>query len=219
METRAAMRKRIRQARAVEPADYVLKNCRLIDVFCGEIVQADVAICGEQIAGIGNYSGVEEIECGGAYVCPGFMEGHIHVESTMLSPGEFARTVLAHGTTTVICDPHEIANVAGTAGINFLLEESADLLCSFYIMAPSCVPATRLETSGASLGAVEMEKILQIPRVIGVAEMMNFPGVLFEDDEVLSKLLLGKKMNIPVDGHAPGMGGESSGLCREWNWV
>lgn len=113
METRAAMGKMIRQARGVEPADCVLKNCLLIDVFCGEIIPADVAICGEQIAGIGEYSGVEEIDCKGAYVCPGFMEGHIHIESSMLSPEQFSHTVLPHGTTTVICDPHEIANVAG----------------------------------------------------------------------------------------------------------
>ncbi len=208
METGTTMRTRIQQARGVEPADCVLKNCRIIDVFCGEIVQADVAICGERIAGIGDYSGVKEIDCNGSYVCPGFMEGHIHVESSMLSPKQFARTVLPHGTTTVVCDPHEIANVAGTAGIDFMLEESADLLCSFYIMAPSCVPATHLETSGASLDSIDMEKILHSSRVVGVAEMMNFPGVLCGDEEVLKKLLLGKNKNVPVDGHAPGLSGK-----------
>ncbi len=208
METRSTTGKMIRQARGVEPADCVLKNCRLIDVFCGEIVPADVAICGEQIAGIGEYSGVEEIDCKGAYVCPGFMEGHIHIESSMLAPEQFTHTVSPHGTTTVICDPHEIANVAGIGGVNFILRESAGLLCSFYVMAPSCVPATHLETSGATLDSGEMAKILQFPRVIGVAEMMNFPGVLFEDGEVLQKLLLGKEMNVPVDGHAPGLAGK-----------
>lgn len=191
-----------------EPADRVLKNCRLVDVFCRQIVQADVAICDEWIAGVGNYSGVAEIECNSAYLCPGFMEGHIHVESSMLSPGQFAEAVLPHGTTTVICDPHEIANVAGMTGINFMLEESEDLLCSFYFMAPSCVPATHLETSGAALTSQDLEKILQFPRVVGVAEMMNFPGVLFENKEVLKKLVLAKKLGVPVDGHAPVLGGK-----------
>ncbi|MBU0943340.1 MAG: adenine deaminase [Proteobacteria bacterium] len=208
METREVIRKRIRQARGAEPADCVLKSCRVIDVFTGEIVEADVAICGERIAGIGDYSGEEEIDCNGAYICPGFMEGHIHVESSMLSPEQFARAVVPHGTTTVVCDPHEIANVAGLGGINFMLEESADLLCSFYVMAPSCVPATHLETSGASLDSTEMEKIMQSPRVIGVAEMMNFPGVLFGEEEVLKKLALGQRMGVPVDGHAPGLSGK-----------
>lgn len=194
--------------KGVEPADCVLKNCLLIDVFCGEIIPADVAICGEQIAGIGEYSGVEEIDCKGAYVCPGFMEGHIHIESSMLSPEQFSHTVLPHGTTTVICDPHEIANVAGIGGLNFILKESAGLLCNFYVMAPSCVPATHLETSGATLDSEEMAKILQFPRVLGVAEMMNFPGVLFEDVEVLKKLILGKQINVVVDGHAPGLSGK-----------
>ncbi|MBU1232620.1 MAG: adenine deaminase [Proteobacteria bacterium] len=208
MVTRAALQKRIRQARGVDPADCVLKDCRLIDVCCGEIVRTDVAICDDRIAGTGNYSGVQEIDCKGAYICPGFMEGHIHIESSMLSPKQFARAVLPHGTTTVVCDPHEIANVAGIAGINFILEESSDLLCRFYLMAPSCVPATHLETSGAFLGSGEIEQILKSPRVIGIAEMMNFPGVLFEDDEVLKKLILSEKMDIPMDGHAPGLGGK-----------
>lgn len=208
MKTKSQSQKQNNQARGLEPADYVLKNCRLIDVFCAEIETADVAICGDTIVGIGDYSGLDEIDCQGSYVCPGFMEGHIHIESSMLSPRQFASTVLPHGTTTVVCDPHEIANVAGLAGIKYLIEESKDLQCAIFIMAPSCVPATHLENAGAVLHSREIEKMLQMPRVIGIAEMMNFPGVLFQDDEVLNKLALGKRMNVPVDGHAPGLGGK-----------
>ena len=117
MREQTSMEKQIMQARGLEPADLVLKNCTIIDVFCGDTKKADIAICGTKIAGIGEYSGIEEIDCTGSYIAPGFMEGHIHIESSMLSPGQFARTVIGHGTTTVICDPHEIANVAGTREI------------------------------------------------------------------------------------------------------
>lgn len=195
------------QARGAEPAELVLKNCRVIDVFCAEIQSVDVAICDDIIVGIGDYNGVQEIDCKGSYVCPGFMEGHIHIESSMLSPRQFASTVLPHGTTTVICDPHEIANVAGLVGIRYMVEESKDLQCSIYIMAPSCVPATHLENSGAILQSKDLEEMLQIPQVIGIAEMMNFPGVIYQDKEVLQKIDLGRNMQVPVDGHAPGLSG------------
>ncbi len=202
------IKKRNQQARGIEPADKVLKNCRIIDVFCGEIVKTDIAICGDMIVGIGDYSGVEEEDCKGSYVSPGFMEGHIHIESSMLSPRQFVKTVLPHGTTTVVCDPHEIANVAGVEGLNYLLDESRGLPCAIYVMAPSCVPATHLENSGAVLSSVELEQLLKLPRVIGVAEMMNFPGVLFQDEEVIKKLCVAKAMKVPVDGHAPGLSGK-----------
>lgn len=202
------MKKHIQQARGLEPADLVLKKCTIIDVFCGELKSADIAICDEVIVGVGEYSGKTEIDCKGAYVCPGFMEGHIHIESSMLSPGQFAKIVGPHGTTTVICDPHEIANVAGIPGIKYLLEESKNTQCSIFVMAPSCVPATNLENSGAILTSTDMEEILGLEQVLGVAEMMNFPGVLYQDDDVLKKLALGKSRQVPVDGHAPGLTGK-----------
>ena len=201
------MSKQIQQARGLEPADYVLKNCTVVDVFCGELKRADVAICGQIIAGVGDYTGKQELDCNGAYVCPGFMEGHIHIESSMLSPGHFAETVLPHGTTTVICDPHEIANVAGIPGIKYLLEESKSSQCSIFVMAPSCVPATHLENSGAILTATDLKEVLDLQQVLGVAEMMNFPGVLFCDEEVLKKLSLAKQLKMVLDGHAPGLTG------------
>ena len=208
MDTKIEISRRIRQARGVEPADCVLKNCRVIDVFCGEIIEADVAICGESIAGVGKYSGVLEIDCEGGYLAPGFIEGHIHIESSMLSPKEFTKTVLSHGTTSVVCDPHEIANVAGLSGVRYMLAESEGRACSVFVMAPSCVPATHLENSGAQLDAEKIEQLCRDDRVIGIAEMMNFPGVLFEDEQVLEKLLLAQKLNIPLDGHAPGLSGK-----------
>ncbi len=208
MQSVSKSSKQNQQARGLEPADCVLKNCQVVDVFCGGILDTDVAICGDTIVGLGSYDGVRKIDCKGAYVSPGFMEGHIHIESSMLCPRQFVKTVLPHGTTTVVCDPHEIANVAGLEGIRYILEESADLPCSIYVMAPSCVPATHLETSGATLSAVDLEHILEIPQVIGVAEMMNFPGVLFQDPGVMEKLKLADRMRVPLDGHAPGLSGK-----------
>lgn len=208
MEKYQKINKQNAQARGLEPADYVLKNCRVINVYCGEIVSADIAICDDVIAGVGEYSGVGEIDCKGSFVSPGFIEGHIHIESSMLSPRQFVETVLPHGTTSVVCDPHEIANVTGIDGVKYMLEESQNLPCSVFVMAPSCVPATHLENSGAVLHAADIDKLLQLPKVIGVAEMMNYPGVLFQDGEVLKKLQLAKKLKVPVDGHAPGLSGK-----------
>lgn len=208
MQSASERSKQNQQARGFEPADCVLKNCKVVDVFCGGILETDVAICGDTIVGLGKYDGVSEINCRGAYVSPGFMEGHIHIESSMLCPEQFVKTVLPHGTTTVVCDPHEIANVAGVEGIRYILEESANLPCAIYVMAPSCVPATHLETSGAALSAKDLEGILQMPRVIGVAEMMNFPGVLFQDEGVMAKLVLADRSRVPLDGHAPGLSGK-----------
>jgi adenine deaminase len=180
----------------------------VVDVFCGQVLETDVAVCGENIVGIGTYKGLTEVDCKGAYVCPGFMEGHIHIESSMLCPQQFVKTVLPHGTTTVVCDPHEIANVAGIAGIKYFLDASQGLPCAIYAMAPSCVPATHLESSGAKLSAIDLEGILQFPQVIGVAEMMNFPGVIFHDPEVMSKVEIAARLHVPLDGHAPGLSGK-----------
>jgi adenine deaminase len=207
-ETIEKMKNQIQQARGLVSADCVLKNCIIVDVFCAELQTADIAICGEIIVGVGEYSGRNEIDCKGAYVCPGFMEGHIHIESSMLSPKQFTKTVAPHGTTTVICDPHEIANVAGIPGVKYILEESKGSECSVFVMAPSCVPATNLENSGAKLTSTNLEEILDLEQVLGVAEMMNFPGVLSQNEEVMKKLALGKRKKVPVDGHAPGLIGK-----------
>jgi adenine deaminase len=195
----------IRQAKGAEPADLVLKDCRVINVFTRELIRADVAICDEWIAGIGNYNGVQEIDCHGFFTSPGFIEGHIHIESSMLSPDQFVYAVLPFGTTTVVCDPHEIANVAGLAGISYILEETKDLPVAVFVMAPSCVPATHLETSGAVLDQDTLAELYKHPRIIGLAEMMNYPGVLAGDDTIIEKILRTRNQKMPVDGHAPGL--------------
>jgi adenine deaminase len=199
----------IRQAKGTEPADLVLKDCRIINVFTRELIRSDIAICGEWIAGIGAYSGVQEMDCGKYFASPGFIEGHIHIESSMLNPKQFVYAVLPYGTTTVICDPHEIANVAGLSGVKYLLEETDDLPVTVYVMAPSCVPATNLETSGAILDQNCIAELLRHPRVLGLAEMMNYPGVLAGDAMVIEKIIHAREHSFPIDGHAPGVSGKA----------
>ena len=187
------------------PADLVLKNGKIIHVFTGEISRGNVALIDGRIAGIGSYDGKEAIDLKGKYLSPGFMEGHIHIESSMLTPAQFAAAVIPHGTTTVICDPHEIANVCGRIGIDYMLENNTPL--SIYAMAPSCVPATDMETSGARLSVEDIDAVLNHPRVIGLAEMMNFPGTVAAVPEVIEKILLSRNKNRLIDGHAPGLSG------------
>ncbi|MFH1757981.1 MAG: adenine deaminase [Pseudomonadota bacterium] len=192
------------------PADLLLRGARVVNVFTGEIYPANVAIAGEWIAGVGNYynDGKETLDLNGLFLLPGFINGHLHLESSLLTPAEYARLALAHGTTTVILDPHEMANVRGIPGIQALIDSSKTLPLDFFFMAPSCVPATSLETSGATLLAKDIEMLLKKPRVIGLAEVMNFPGVLQKDHEVLKKIEAAKKQGKPIDGHAPLLSGK-----------
>ncbi len=194
-------------SRGDNQADLVLKNTNLINVFTGKIESGAVAIHSGRIAGIGDYDGKQAIDLHGAFLSPGLIEGHIHIESSKLIPSRFAELVVPRGTTTVIADPHEIANVLGIDGIRFMIRESLDLPIDIFFMLPSCVPATSMETSGANLTATDLEPLLLEDRVIGIAELMNFPGALFGDPNVLSKALLtgGTK---PIDGHAPGLSGK-----------
>ncbi len=197
---------RIAVARGEEPADLVLRNARLVNVLAGEVHPADVAIWGGRIVGLGEgYEGREEWDLEGRYLCPGFLDGHLHIESTLLQVAEFVRTVVPHGTTAVVLDPHEMANVAGVAGIRYFLEASEGAACTVYVMLPSCVPATDMETSGAVLTADDLAPLLEHPRVLGIGEMMNYPGVLLRVPEVLRKVRLAG--GRPVDGHAPGLSG------------
>jgi adenine deaminase len=197
-------------AKGESPADLLLKETRLVNVFSGEIYATNVAIAGEWIAGIGKEyaEGKEVLDLGGLYLLPGLINGHFHLESSLLLPAEYARLALAHGTTTVILDPHEIANVLGLPGIQALIDFSKDLPLDYFFMAPSCVPATPLETAGAFIPSTEVEKLLKNPRVLGLAEMMNFPGVLRKDPEVLKKIQAAQKMGKAVDGHAPLLSGK-----------
>lgn len=169
----------INVARGLEKADLVIKNANIVNVLSEEIHKADIAITDGIIAGVGdNYSGEKEIDVNGAYVTPSFIDGHVHLESSMLLPSEFAKAVLPAGTTTVITDPHEIANVFGLHGISFMHEAVKNLPMDVYTMLPSCVPATSFETSGFDLNSYDLSLLIDKPWVLGVAEMMNFPGVL-----------------------------------------
>ena len=186
-------------------ADLILRNGRIVDVFSGEIITDDVVIHGDRIAAIGSgYEAEEVVDVSGKFVMPGFIEGHIHIESSMLSPRRFAEAVSKLGTTTVIADPHEIANVLGLEGIKFMIDDSEGLPVDIFFMAPSCVPATNMETSGAVLTADDLIKLKDEPRVLGLAEMMNFPGVVLGLPDVLEKLAA---FDLK-DGHAPLLSGK-----------
>jgi adenine deaminase len=194
-------------ARGETPADLILANARVINVFNGEIEAGNVAIYGERIAGVGDYRQAKKIlDLGGKYIAPGLINGHIHPESSMLDIGQYARAVIPRGTTALITDLHEIANVCGLEGIKYVLDYARRLPFELFLMAPSCVPATHLETSGASIDAGDIRQLLRRQEVIGLGEVMNFPGVLGGDKAVLSKISLAEGKII--DGHAPGVSGK-----------
>jgi adenine deaminase len=181
--------------------DLLLRNARVINTFSGDIHKSDVAIHGGRIVGFGAYKARQTIDLKGAYLSPGFIDGHIHIESSMVKIPEFGRVVVARGTTTVVIDPHEIANVLGMDGIKYMLSSSCNGVLGVYVMLPSCVPATNLETAGAELSAHDLSLLLNDERVLGLAEMMNYPGVIGRQEEVLEKLRIAKGKRI--DGHAP----------------
>lgn len=202
----------INVARGLEKADLVIKNANIVNVLSEEIYKGDIAIVDGIIAGIGeNYSGKKEIDVNGAYVSPSFIDGHVHLESAMMLPKEFASVVLPAGTTTVIIDPHEISNVLGLHGISFMHEAVKNLPMDVYTMLPSCVPATPFETSGFDLNSYDLSLLIDKPWVLGLAEMMNFPGVLNLDNNVMAKLELAKSKEKRIDGHAPYLSGKD--LC------
>lgn len=187
-------------------ADLVIKNANIVNVLTEEIYEGDVAIFKDRIAGIGNYNGIEEIDASNLYAVPGLIDGHTHIEMSMLSVTEFARIVVPKGTTSVVEDPHEIANVLGKDGIKVLLEEAKTTPLKVFCMVPSCVPSSHLETSGAVIDADDVDELLKIEGVIGLAEVMNFPGVINKDEEVIKKIISAK--DHPIDGHAPLLSGK-----------
>ncbi len=190
------------------PADLILANARVVNVFTGEIESANVAICGDRVAGVGNYHQAKKvIDLTGRYLAPGFIDGHVHVESSMLDVSQYAQAVVPRGTLAVVTDLHEIANVCGLMGIRYVLDCARRLPMELFLMAPSCVPATHLETSGASLEPRDIAQVLRWRSCIGLGEMMNFPGVLAGDGSVLSKIELAR--GKIVDGHAPGVTGKN----------
>ena len=195
----------IEVARGEEKADLLLKNAKLVNVLSGEIHEADVALLGNSIVGLGAYEAREVIDLEGDYLAPGLLDGHLHIESAMIRVPEFARAVVPHGTTTVVIDPHEIANVMGLDGIRYMLESSKYNPLSVYVMVPSCVPSTDMETAGSHLTAYDIAPLLSDEWVLGVAEMMNYPGVLERDPDVLGKIKIARHSRI--DGHAPRLTG------------
>ena len=195
----------IRAARGLDPAELVLRGGRIVNVYSGEIETADLAISGGVVVGLGSYEGEAEVDVSGRYLAPGFIDPHLHVESTTVVPAEMARAVVPRGTTTLVADPHEIGNVLGIRGIRYMLEISRGLPLDFFFMAPSCVPATDMETAGAKLSAEDLKPLLDEPRVLGLAEVMNYPGVIEGQASVLDKIRLFSSKNI--DGHAPELAG------------
>ena len=188
-------------------ADLVLKNATYVNVFSNELCKADIAIAEGLIVGMGEYHGKQEIDVSGKLVLPGFIDAHIHLESSLVSPKEFAKAVLPHGTTTVVTDPHEIANVMGTDGIEYMLQATEDLPVDVRFMLPSCVPATPLDESGANLDYRAIDSFYEHPRVQGMAEMMNAYGVIHNDADVVSKVVASQAHHKRIDGHAPGLQG------------
>lgn len=185
-------------------ADLVLKNAKIVDVFQAKILTRDIAISDGYIAGIGeSYQGVEERNYTGKYVAPGFIEAHIHIESSYVSPEEFSRVFIPRGTTTILADPHEIVNVAGLKGLDYMVNAAKNAKMDVRYMMPPCVPATNFETSGADLYADDMEDALKTGEVDGLAELMNFPGVINADDKMIDEILMAKKYGARIDGHAP----------------
>jgi adenine deaminase len=195
----------IRAARGEVEADLLLRGGRVVNVFTHEIVETSVALRGDRIVGLGELPAREVIELDGRYVCPGLIDAHVHIEISMLPPHRFADAVLPHGVTSVVCDPHEIANVLGLDGVRYMLDVSEGLDLSVFMMAPSCVPTSAMETSGAALAAQDLVALAEHPRVLGLAEVMNYPGVLAGSGDVLDKLrgFAGR----PLDGHVPGLTG------------
>src|SRR5512143_826959 len=202
----ATLKEKIRIASGDGVADLLIKNGRVVDVFSGEIERRDVAIFGGVVIGFGDYPARRVIDVEGDFLCPGLIDGHVHIESSMVTIPEFARAVLSNGTTSVVIDPHEIANVLGQEGIRFMAESAKGIPLNVFIMVPSCVPATHMETSGAKLRAADLKPLLKEPWAIGLAEMMNFPGVISRNPEVLRKIDTAKGKRI--DGHAPMLSGK-----------
>lgn len=197
----------ITASRGDAPMDLLLTNARIVNVFSGRVIEGCIAVKDGYVAGFGQYDACETMDLKGRYVSPGFIDSHVHIESSMVSVSEFARAVAPHGTTTVVADPHEIANVLGTAGIDYMLRSSQGQPMDCLLALPSCVPATEMETAGARLTAGDLETFINHPRVVALAEMMNYPGVIYTDAAVMAKLTMARNHRRTMDGHAPGLSG------------
>ncbi|MDR3039076.1 MAG: adenine deaminase, partial [Candidatus Adiutrix sp.] len=210
MSERDRLTRLIDQAAGRAGADLLITNCRLADVFGQTLLEGPLAIGGGLILGWGEgYEAEETLDAEGGFVLPGFIDGHVHIESSALTPTQFARAVLPFGTTSVVADPHEIANVLGAAGVRYMLESTRGLPLNVFIMLPSCVPATPFEESGAELKAADLADLAGREGVLGLGEMMDYPGVVNHSATVLDKILLARELGLPIDGHSPGLVGRS----------
>lgn len=201
--TKQELKKRIDIAAGRLPADVVIKNCRVVDVYSGTIRQGDIALCDEKIAGVGTYDGIEVIDAEGRYAAPGFIDSHIHIESSYVTPEEISRLLIPHGAATIIADPHEIVNVCGICGLDYMMEAAQDAALDIKFMLPSCVPATPFENAGAVIDAEQMREPITRENILGLGEFMNYAGVIDADDAVLDKLLVAINHGKLIDGHAP----------------
>lgn len=204
---RQSLKDLILVASGQKPAETVIKNCKVFDVFSGTFTEGDIALSGGMIAGVGKYRGEAEVDAGGRYAVPGFIDSHIHIESSYLCPEELGRMLVPHGGTTIIADPHEIVNVCGIKGLDYMMQAAENTAMDIKFMLPSCVPATPFENAGAVIEAADMEEPIHRERILGLGEFMNFPGVVAAEDSVLDKLLVAKKAGKLIDGHSPGLTG------------
>ena len=209
MTMKDSLKKLIDVAMGRVPADVVIKNCKVVNVFSGEIVEGNIAISDGKIAGMGEYEGKTVIDAQGRYAAPGFIDSHIHIESSYLSPEELGRLLVPHGGTTIMADPHEIANVCGEAGLAYMVEAGKRTVLDIKFELPSCVPATPFENAGAVLDAREIEKLIPSDDFVGLGEFMNFPGVIYNDEDVIDKLVAAKKQGKWIDGHGSGLEGHA----------
>ncbi|ARI78225.1 adenine deaminase [Halobacillus mangrovi] len=199
------LKKDIEIASKSTPADVVIKNGRILDVFNLEWLDTDIALSNGKIVGLGQYEGKETIDAKGRYVCPSFIDGHVHIESSMVPPSEFAKVVLPHGVTSVVTDPHEIANVLGQKGIEFMIDDSNHLPLDVYFMLPSCVPSTPFENAGAVLKAKDLQPFLKNERVLGLAEVMDYPSLAAGEDSMVDKIMMAQSAGGKIDGHLAGL--------------
>ena len=208
MPTVYEIKEQIKSARGLMKADLVIKNANVLNVFTEQFEKKDIAVKDGYVVGLGEYEGITEVNAENKTVVPGFIDGHVHLESSVVSPKQFCKAVVPHGTTAVVADPHEITNVLGKTGFNYILEASKGLPLDMYLMVPSCVPATPFDESGAEITYEDVDQLLAKPGVIGLAEMMNFPGVLDGSLDVLRKISTATDSKKVVDGHAPGLSGK-----------
>lgn len=211
MADRQSLARRIGMAMGREPVDVLVVGARVVDVFSGEVFEASVGVADGRFVGFGEFEAREVVDAGGRYMLPGLMDAHVHIESGMVSPRQFARCVLARGTTTVVADPHEIANVLGAQGIRYMLDATRGIPLDVRVMLPSCVPATPFEHAGAVLEAADLEPLMDLPGVLGLGEVMNYPGVVNAAPEVLDKIMLAHERGLAADGHSPGVSGRELG--------